>query len=139
MPALGVNRSVLVPLGLNPDHTIQVPPLAAPTELGLYSHGPKPGDRGPAVILGHINANGVDGAFAHLGALKPGDRVQVARPDGTTVAVRGLQDRDRAQDRVPHRRGLQRHPRPRATAHHLRRRPGPHRPQLPVQRHRLGA
>ena len=86
VPALGVNGSVLVPLGLNPDHTIQVPPLAQPTELGLYDHGPKPGDRGPAVILGHINANGVDGAFAHLGGLKPGDRVQVARPDGSTVA-----------------------------------------------------
>ena len=85
VPALGVNRSVLVPLGLNPDHTIQVPPLAQPTELGVYDHGPKPGDRGPAVILGHINAGGVDGAFAHLGALKPGDRVQVARPDGSTV------------------------------------------------------
>ena len=85
VPALGVTRSVLVPLGLNPDHTIQVPPLAAPAELGLYSHGPKPGDRGPAVILGHLNANGIDGAFAHLGALKPGDPVQIARPDGSTA------------------------------------------------------
>ncbi len=63
MPALGVNRSVLVPLGLNPDHTIQVPPLAAPAKLGLYSHGPQPGDRGPGVILGHINASGVDEAL----------------------------------------------------------------------------
>ena len=93
VPALGVNHSALVPLGLNPDHTIQVPPLAAPAELGLYDHGPTPGQRGPAVILGHINADGVDGAFAHLGTLKPGDQVQVARPDGSTVAFAVYQTR----------------------------------------------
>lgn len=93
VPALKVNHSLLVPLGLNPDHTIQVPPLAAPAELGLYDHGPKPGDRGPAVILGHINANGVNGAFAHLDQLKPGDRIQVARPDGTTVSFAVYQTR----------------------------------------------
>jgi hypothetical protein len=79
---LGLSNAALVPLGLNADKTIQVPPLSAPQELGVYSKGPLPGGKGPAVILGHINANGVPGAFAHLDTLKAGDQVATTAPGG---------------------------------------------------------
>lgn len=82
VPKLHVAGAQLVPLGLNGDHTIQVPPLSAPQELGVYDKGPRPGDLGPAIILGHVNSGGQDGAFAHLDTLRSGDEVDTIGPTG---------------------------------------------------------
>ena len=49
-----------------------------------YNQSPTPGERGPAVLLGHVNAtDGGPGVFADLRALKPGDIIEIAREDGT--------------------------------------------------------
>lgn len=85
VPALQLANAPLVPLGLNGDGSIQVPPLSAPRELGVYDKGPLPGQNGPAVILGHVNAGGVDGAFAKLDGLKVGDEVDTAAPGGAVT------------------------------------------------------
>lgn len=82
IPKLDLADLPLVPLGLNPDHTIQVPPLSAPKELGVYAKGPMPGKNGPSVILGHVNSGGVQGSFAQLSTLKAGDQVTSTAPDG---------------------------------------------------------
>lgn len=82
VPKLGLTDAALVPLDLNADHTIQVPPLSAPQELGVYDKGPKPGQNGPSIILGHVNSGGVDGAFAHLSDLQTGDEVDTIGPAG---------------------------------------------------------
>ncbi|GAA4541165.1 class F sortase [Amycolatopsis samaneae] len=78
-------RSSLVPLGLNPDSTVQVPPVETPLQAGWYENGPTPGELGPAVILGHVDGNKQAGIFYRLRELKPGDEVSVARKDGTTA------------------------------------------------------
>jgi hypothetical protein len=85
VPALALTNAPLAPLALNPDHSIQVPPLSQPRELGVYDNGPRPGATGPAVILGHIDANGVDGAFKHLDSLKVGDEIDTTDSDGKTT------------------------------------------------------
>jgi Sortase domain len=85
VPALQLTNAPLVPLGLNPDRTIQVPPLSQARELGVYDKGPMPGAPGPSVILGHVNSGGVDGAFAHLDALKAGDEVDTTQPGGAVT------------------------------------------------------
>ena len=85
VPELHLDAAPLVPLGLNPDGTIQVPPLSKPKELGVYTKGPMPGQNGPAIILGHVNSGGVDGAFAHLPDLKAGDTVTTTAPGGQTT------------------------------------------------------
>ena len=78
-------RSSLVPLGLNPDKTVSVPPVSQPLQAGWYRLGPTPGALGPAVILGHINGGGQQGIFSRLHELKPGDQIKVARQDGRTA------------------------------------------------------
>ena len=86
IPAIDV-RSDLLRLGLNDDHTLEVPPLAADSRAGWYTGSPRPGQAGPAVILGHVDsAEYGPGVFFDLGALHPGDRVDVARADGTVAA-----------------------------------------------------
>lgn len=77
--------SSLVPLGLNPDQTIAVPPVSRPLQASWYRYGPTPGAAGPAVILGHVNGNGQPGIFARLHETKPGDQVTVSRDDGSTA------------------------------------------------------
>lgn len=76
--------SSLVPLGLNPDRTVQVPPVDQPGQAGWYEYGPRPGDVGPAVLLGHVNGDGRPGVFSRLAELRPGDRVTVRR-DGRAL------------------------------------------------------
>ncbi len=86
VPAIGVT-SDLLRLGLNPDGTVEVPPLGPDDQAGWYGNGPAPGAVGPAVLLGHVDsAEHGPGVFYDLGALEPGDEVTVTREDGT-VAV----------------------------------------------------
>jgi LPXTG-site transpeptidase (sortase) family protein len=85
IPKIGAHSS-LVPLGLNPDNTVQVPPVTTPLQAGWYTYAPTPGETGPAVVLGHVDGNHQKGIFFRLKELAPGDRVSIARKDGSTVA-----------------------------------------------------
>jgi len=84
IPAIGAHSS-LVPLGLNADNTVQVPPVTTPLQAGWYSYAPTPGEVGPAVVLGHVDGNHQKGIFFRLKELKGGDKVSIARKDGTTA------------------------------------------------------
>ncbi|HEY2725293.1 MAG TPA: class F sortase [Pseudonocardiaceae bacterium] len=84
IPAIGA-ASTLIPLGLNADGTVEVPSLDDPMQAGWYRYGPTPGQVGPAVVLGHVNARGSQGVFARLAELAPGDQVSIDRDDGHTV------------------------------------------------------
>jgi hypothetical protein len=82
IPALGVASDVMR-LGLQDDGSLEVPPAAYPA--GWYDGGPTPGEPGPAVLAGHVDWAGQNGVFHDIGALRPGDRIAVAREDGTTA------------------------------------------------------
>ncbi|WP_158892018.1 class F sortase [Amycolatopsis anabasis] len=98
IPKIGA-RSTLAPLGLNPDHTVEVPPVTQPMQAGWYTYGPAPGEVGPAVILGHVDGNKQQGIFYRLKELAPGDRVAVSRKDGSTAnfVVRQVDQVDKNQ------------------------------------------
>ncbi|WP_370970617.1 class F sortase [Amycolatopsis sp. cg9] len=84
IPKIGAHSS-LVPLGLNADNTVEVPPVTTPLQAGWYTYAPTPGETGPAVVLGHVDGNHQKGIFFRLKELAAGDRVSVARKDGTTA------------------------------------------------------
>jgi sortase (surface protein transpeptidase) len=92
IPAIGVAAPVL-PVGLNADGTVQVPPLADHNLTGWYKYGPAPGQRGPAVILGHVDSVTGLSVFFKLKDLRKGDKIYVTLTDGKTAvfAVDGLQ------------------------------------------------
>ncbi|MEV4641372.1 class F sortase [Actinoplanes sp. NPDC049548] len=83
--ALGVDSKVQR-LGLQPDGTVEVP--ERPDVAGWYEHGPRPGQAGPAVILGHVDSRSGPGIFARLGTVRRGTLVGVDRADGSTVTFR---------------------------------------------------
>jgi hypothetical protein len=88
IPALGVT-SDLLQLGQNPDGTVEVPPLSKDSKAGWYRYSPTPGELGPSVLLGHVDsAEYGAGVFFRLGALRPGDTVEVTRADHTVATFR---------------------------------------------------
>jgi Sortase domain len=100
IPKIGAHSS-LVPLGLNPDNTVQVPPVSTPMQAGWYSYGPAPGEPGPAVILGHVDGNRQPGIFYRLSELRPGDVVTVSRKDSTEARFVVRKVEEIGKDRFP--------------------------------------
>ncbi|MGW5349561.1 class F sortase [Streptomyces sp. NPDC004031] len=93
IPSLGVDTPVMA-LGLAPDGEVKVPPIEAHSPAGWYDGSPTPGQTGPSVLLGHVTVGAYgDGVFRHLDRMRPGDRVQVERADGSvaTFAVERVQ------------------------------------------------
>lgn len=85
IPAIEVDTPV-IRLGLEPDGTVEVPPITADDRAGWYRHSPTPGQVGPSVILGHVTVGEYgDGVFRDLGRLRRGDRIVARRKDGTTA------------------------------------------------------
>jgi hypothetical protein len=81
VPAIDV-ASPLELLGRAPDGAIEVPSWQ---RAGWYADGPRPGQDGPAVILGHVDSPRGPAVFARLAELAPGDEVIVERADGTSA------------------------------------------------------
>jgi sortase (surface protein transpeptidase) len=101
IPAIGVNARV-VPLGLNRDHTMQVPRNRA--DAGWFRPGPEPGEAGPAVIAGHLATVMGPGVFAHLSKLRRGSLIEVRLRGGSTVTFVARSMIRVAKNRFPTRR-----------------------------------
>ena len=85
IPAIGVHTP-LISLGLQPNGTVEVPPLDRDAPAGWYKNLATPGEAGPAVILGHVDsARDGPAVFYRLRELQPGDRLSVGRADGSRV------------------------------------------------------
>ena len=72
-------------LGRAPDGTVQVPGPDRWEVPGWYELGPRPGDRGSAVILGHVDSKRGPAVFFRLRELRAGDEIEVTRADGSSV------------------------------------------------------
>jgi sortase (surface protein transpeptidase) len=82
VPRIGVASS-LQRLGRRSDGTVEEP--SRWEVAGWYAHGPRPGDPGSAVILGHVDSKRGPAVFYRLRELRPGDRIDVTRADGSSV------------------------------------------------------
>jgi hypothetical protein len=88
IPAIGVD-SRLLRLGVNSDGTIQVPSLTTSADLAAWlSYSATPGEIGVSIIEGHVDSLQGPAVFFSLGALRPGDAVDVTLADGVTAVFR---------------------------------------------------
>ena len=85
IPAIGVSAHV-VPLRLEPDGTMQTPDNWE--DAGWYEPGREPGERGPAVISGHVDSTNGPAVFYRLRELRRGNLIHVRRAHGSTVRFR---------------------------------------------------
>jgi hypothetical protein len=98
IPRVGVD-SPLERLGRSNDGTVQVPRHWQ--RAGWYEPGPRPGDQGAAVILGHVDSPAGPAVFAGLSSLTRGDRVVVRRADGSTLTFRVTRSELRRRSQFP--------------------------------------
>jgi hypothetical protein len=99
--AIGVD-STLLHLGLNPDGTIQVPSLqTSAAKAAWYKYSATPGQIGSSVIEGHVDSTRGPAVFFRLGALHPGNTIEVTLADGITAVFRVTGVREYAKARFP--------------------------------------
>ena len=88
IPAIGV-RARIISLGLAADGSARLPPLATPFVTSWYAPGPAPGQRGTAIVFGHVDSAAVGPAvFYNLGRLRRGDLIEVTLADRRTALFR---------------------------------------------------
>jgi hypothetical protein len=73
-------------LGTTPEGAIAVPSGERFDQAGWYDESPTPGQYGPSVIVGHVDSRTGPAVFHDVPDLRPGNRVEVTRADGS-VAV----------------------------------------------------
>lgn len=85
IPAIGVNAQV-ESLGILPDGDMATPSRNPWEDVGWYDAGPRPGERGSAVIDGHLDRpGGYPAVFWRLRDLHTGDDVWVINSDSTRL------------------------------------------------------
>ncbi|MDP9394888.1 MAG: class F sortase [Actinomycetota bacterium] len=69
--------------------------------VGWFARSPRPGDRGAAVLAGHVDSENGPAVFYHLSALQPGAEVVVERADGSSATFRVDRLATYAKDEFP--------------------------------------
>ncbi|MEU3406805.1 class F sortase [Streptomyces sp. NPDC006670] len=84
VPSLGVQAPVIA-RGLDRQGAIEPPPYELPGTVGWWGAGPAPGAVGAALMVGHVDTKSKPAVFFGLGSVKPGEKIRVARADGTVA------------------------------------------------------
>lgn len=84
IPVINVD-ALVEQVGLTEGGDMEVP--SSSDEVGWFKLGPRPGEKGSAVMAGHFDAkNGEAGVFNDLDKLKAGDKLYVEDEGGGTTA-----------------------------------------------------
>ncbi|MFF2776076.1 class F sortase [Streptomyces sp. NPDC058052] len=84
IPGIGVDAPFTA-LRIGSSGALDPPPADNTNLVGWHATGISPGERGTALIAGHLDTATAPAVFARLGELEPGDTFDVARADGTTA------------------------------------------------------
>lgn len=85
IPSLALDAPV-GPVGQTPDGTVEVP--SRWEDVGWYDGGARPGEDGPAVLLGHVDSKAGPAVFARLPQVAAGAVVEVVGADGRVTQFR---------------------------------------------------
>ncbi len=127
-------KAPLIKLGLSGNGEVELPPYEKPKIAGWYEGSAVPGDKGAAVIIGHVDTKTAPAVFYRLRELKKGAVVKVVRSDGKTISYEVDADRADPEGEVPGREGL---PRRGPAPGHVRRPVRLGCPRIQGQRHRV--
>jgi LPXTG-site transpeptidase (sortase) family protein len=99
IPSIDLVTPALENLGRAADKSIALP--TKPELAGWFKDGPRPGQPGPAVVIGHVDWDHGPAVFFRLREMKPGESVFVDRADGSTQEFRVTRVRQVAKDDFP--------------------------------------
>ncbi|MFH8218182.1 class F sortase [Streptomyces sp. NPDC018057] len=84
VPVIQVDAPV-TPVGVDSDGWVAAPPPDDPNLAGWFNGAVTPGEKGTAVVVGHVDNTMGPAVFYGLGALKKGNHVEIHREDGRTA------------------------------------------------------
>ncbi|NBM16920.1 class F sortase [Streptomyces sp. GC420] len=84
IPRIAVNAP-FTKLTLDSTGKLNAPPPNNRNLVGWYSGGATPGERGTSIIVGHVDTQTGPAVFLQLSTLKPGNKVDISREDGTVA------------------------------------------------------
>jgi Sortase domain len=111
IPAIHVDAPMM-PLGVDKHDALEVPPDGDSNMAGWYEYGATPGERGAAVVAGHVDTRKGPAVFYNLGSLHKGNTVQITRRDHRTAVFTVYGVEVYAKDRFPTERIYQDTPAP---------------------------
>ncbi|GGC57485.1 class F sortase [Hoyosella rhizosphaerae] len=97
IPAIDIDGP-LTHTGLNPDRTLEVPDFG---DISWFNGGAKPGESGPAAILGHVDSHIAPDVFYRLNELNPGDDVTITTESGETLRFVVTRVEQHSKDEFP--------------------------------------
>lgn len=98
IPAIRLDQK---PVGLRVQQDGRLGVPKDPARVGWWSDGPRPGDAGAVVIVGHVDSATGPGAFHGLSSLRPGDKITLTRDDRTTLTFTVQALRQYEKDALP--------------------------------------
>ncbi|MGW8557578.1 class F sortase [Streptomyces tubercidicus] len=81
IPQIAVNAP-FTPLTIGPTGQLNAPPAGDKNLVGWYKDGAAPGERGSAIIAGHVDTKTGPAVFLQLESLKTGSTINITREDG---------------------------------------------------------
>ncbi|MFI1535251.1 class F sortase [Streptomyces anandii] len=84
IPVIQVDAPI-TPVGVDSDGWVAAPPPENPNLAGWFNGAVTPGEKGTAVVVGHVDNKAGPAVFYGLGALKKGNHVDIHREDGKTA------------------------------------------------------
>ena len=90
IPTIHVDAAIEL-VGITPDGAVDVP--KGPAEAAWFDLGPRPGEKGSSILVGHYGwKDGIPAVFDSLGRLVKGDKIYIADGTGatTTFVVREI-------------------------------------------------
>ncbi|MER7107148.1 class F sortase [Streptomyces sp. NPDC000229] len=85
IPSIGVDAP-FTDLAIGPSGQLDAPPPEETNLVGWFAAGPSPGERGTAIVAGHLDTTTAPAVFASLSTLSPGSDINIVRKDGTTAS-----------------------------------------------------
>ncbi|REK87000.1 class F sortase [Streptomyces inhibens] len=87
IPEIAVDAP-FTPLTIGPTGQLNAPPPNDRNLVGWYKDGASPGERGSAILAGHVDTKTGPAVFLQLESLKPGSTVNVTREDGLVATFK---------------------------------------------------
>ncbi|MGA5171037.1 MULTISPECIES: class F sortase [Streptomyces] len=85
IPSIGVDAP-FTDLAIGPSGRLDAPPPDETNLVGWFAAGPSPGERGTAIVAGHLDTTTAPAVFASLRTLSLGSDINIVRKDGTTAS-----------------------------------------------------
>ncbi|MEV0782278.1 class F sortase [Streptomyces sp. NPDC050423] len=87
IPAIAVDAP-FTPLSIGTSGRLDVPPPNDKNLAGWFKDGVTPGERGAAIVAGHVDTTTGPAIFLQLRFLQPGSSVDITRTDGTVATFK---------------------------------------------------